>query len=160
MRKRERGRASAGWGFCLLGLVLAGVVALGGGAQAAAGHTSSAPHLRYGPPGRQPTGLFSEIYAMNADGSERVDLTHDPFWDADPSWSPDGTKIAYTYRINDIEIYVMNANGSGQTDLTNDPSALDIDPTWSPDGTKIAWARAGSSDYAMFPTSVWFAGPP
>ena len=31
---------------------------------------------------------------MNADGSEQVDLTNDAWWDGNPSWSPDGTKIA------------------------------------------------------------------
>src|ERR1051325_4124510 len=145
MRKRERGRASAGWRFCLLGLVLAEVAGLGGGAQAAPGHASSAAHVRYGLPERSPAGYGSEIYAMNGDGSEQVDLTNDAYWDSNPSWSPDGTKIAYTWDANETEIYVMNANGSGQTDITNDHSTLDTDPTWSPDGTKIAWARAERS---------------
>ena len=59
-----------------------------------------------------------------------------------PSWSPDGTKIAFESGIDDVvynyEIYVMNADGSNQTNLTNN-SSQDKYPTWSPDGSKIAF---------------------
>ena len=37
-----------------------------------------------------------EIYAINADGSNHVRLTHHPEVDRYPCWSPDGTKIAFT----------------------------------------------------------------
>ena len=58
----------------------------------------------------------------------------------DPSWSPDGEKIAFDrsdFTGESREIYVMNADGSGQTRLTNN-NAVDRDPSWSPDGEKIA----------------------
>jgi hypothetical protein len=60
--------------------------------------------------------------------------------DGDPSYAPDGTKIAFSrYDGNDTEIYVMNANGAGVTRLT-DNAVIDSDPSFSPDGTKIAFA--------------------
>ena len=38
-----------------------------------------------------------EIYVMNADGSDQVNLTNDPDGqDVAPSWSPDSTRIAFT----------------------------------------------------------------
>src|SRR5215208_2531616 len=86
-----------------------------------------------------------EIYVMNADGSGLTRLTDDPADDFNPSWSPDGEKIAFgSFRdsneeSNNEEIYVMSADdGSGLTRLTDDP-AIDTFANWSPDGEKIAF---------------------
>src|SRR5437764_15278976 len=64
------------------------------------------------------TGNDWDIFVMQADGSGRGQLTHDPGPQFDPSWSPDGKRIAYRdsrFGINhNDEIYVMNSGGSGQ----------------------------------------------
>ena len=49
--------------------------------------------LRDGP-GTDLFGRNAEIYVMNADGSAQTRLTNDPATDKDPSWSPDGQRIA------------------------------------------------------------------
>jgi Tol biopolymer transport system component len=80
-----------------------------------------------------------EIYVMNADGSGVTRLTNDPAEDFGPTWSPDGTRIAFdSYRDDSYNIYVMNADGSGVRQLTDSPAG-NVNPAWSPDGTRIAF---------------------
>jgi len=83
----------------------------------------------------------SDIYIMNADGSELKNLTNNPARNEIPCWSPNGTKIAFTSNRDgerNSEIYVMNADGSEPINLTNHP-AKDYYPSWSPTGEKIAF---------------------
>lgn len=78
-----------------------------------------------------------EIYVMNADGSGQTRLTFNSASDWLPSWSPDGSKIAFqSGRDESFEIYVMNADGSQQSRITFN-AAADEDPAWSPDGSKM-----------------------
>ena len=105
----------------------------------------------------------SEIYIMNADGSGQTRLTNDPADDRFPSWSPDGTKIAFRSRpwlhSEDSSINVMNSDGSGQTRLTKPDSfmsstntALNHSPHWSPVGTEIRFSSdrgKGADIYIM-----------
>ncbi|MBI1926904.1 sigma-70 family RNA polymerase sigma factor [Candidatus Poribacteria bacterium] len=89
-----------------------------------------------------------EIYVMDADGTNPVNLTQNPAPDGYPSWSPDGTRIAFaSERDGPGEIYVMNVDGTNPVNLTNHP-AWDGFPSWSPDGKKIAFhsTRDGNSE--------------
>jgi Tol biopolymer transport system component len=87
----------------------------------------------------------SEIFGMRADGTRAVNLSNDPWEeslaDSDgPSWSPDGTRIAFTSRRGHaVDIYVMDADGSNPVNLTQHP-AFDSSPSWSPDGARIAFS--------------------
>jgi TolB protein len=72
----------------------------------------------------------AEIAVMNANGSDRHQLTTNGVEDFSGAWSPDGTKIVYwSKRAGNFEIFVMNADGSDQTQLTHDPSD-DMAPIW------------------------------
>ncbi len=65
-----------------------------------------------------------EIYMMNANGSNQSPLPTRAFGHQ-PTWSPDGTKIAFLVGSSDGgEIWVMNADGSNQHKVTNIPASV------------------------------------
>lgn len=92
----------------------------------------------------------AEIYVMDSDGSNPVNLTDHPAEDTAPVWSPDGSQIAFrTLRDGNSEIYVMNADGSNPTNLTNNRSS-DWYPSWSPDGTQIVFASSRTGNWQLY----------
>ncbi len=81
-----------------------------------------------------------EVYVMGADGSNPIRLTNNSASDVQPSWSPDGTRIAFTTQRTGLPlVFVMNANGSNQVNITQSTTLDSADPEWSPDGTTIAF---------------------
>lgn len=87
-------------------------------------------------------GTNSEIYTMNADGTQPINLTKNAAGDATPAFSPDGTKIVFSSDMSGSwAIYVMNAyDGTELTLLTN--NFADSNPAFSSDGTKIVFTRS------------------
>jgi TolB protein len=68
---------------------------------------------------RDRTDGTSEIYVMNADGSNLVRLTFNDVLDAEPTWSPDGKMIAFHRTVlGHAQVFVMQADGSNQTRIT------------------------------------------
>ncbi len=79
----------------------------------------------------------SEIYVMDIDGCNLVQLTDNTYYDDYPRWSPDGQQIVFiSERDGDNDIYIMNADGSDQQLLANTPNK-ELYPQWSPDGAEI-----------------------
>ena len=92
------------------------------------------------------------LWTMGRDGSTPRILQGGDQWVSGPSWSPDGTRIAFTNNTPDLinDIWVVNADGSGAVNLTPDPLPgvfFDRMPAWSPDGRRIAFSsnRSGTT---------------
>jgi hypothetical protein len=91
-----------------------------------------------------------EIFIMNSDGSNLVQLTDNSDGDSHPTWSPDGSKIAFrSNRDGDWEIFTMNSDGSDVVQLTDD-SYSNAFPSWSPDGRQIAFSSDRDDDWEIF----------
>ncbi len=85
-----------------------------------------------------------DIWIMAADGSSKVRLTDRKGDERDPSWSPDGKYILYSYGGN---IFRTDASGARTVQLTND-TFQNTNPAVSPDGAWIAFVsnRSGNQD--------------
>jgi len=90
----------------------------------------------------------SEIYLMNADGTDQINLTNDPGPDVTPAWSFNGKRIAFASTRDSgsshvpRDIYIMDAAGHHIENLTNNTSIFDVrlyDPYWCPAGNKIVF---------------------
>jgi WD40-like Beta Propeller Repeat len=94
-----------------------------------------------GSPGRLLVlGTESEIITIRPDGSDPVTLAG-PVADIErtqPTWSPDGSKVAWTERRADRETYLMVADSDGGDVIEWPSPLLAVYIAWGPDGEHLA----------------------
>jgi TolB protein len=79
----------------------------------------------------------SEVFIANADGSDPRNLTDDPAFDGWPSWSPDGTQLAFaSNRGGDYQVYVMRTDGSDVRRVAETAGRATA-PVWAKNGRAI-----------------------
>jgi len=114
----------------LRGLVVLAALAAGLGLlSAASGGTFS------GNNGKLAYTCGTSICTINPDGTGATTLTSLPANATDPSWSDDGTQIAFVEPVNGIS--VANANGTGAGGIGAEPGSTE--PSFSADGLRIAY---------------------
>lgn len=144
------------------GLLLAGALVIG------TAQPSSALPSQFIVYANTPDGGDPNVWRMNPDGSNKVQLT--TLGGDQPVISPDGSKIVFTSTRDYVpppppppccdwfypwshggteEIYVMNADGTGQTRLTTD-DGRDLSPAWSPDGSKIIFMSDRTGNWQIW----------
>ena len=80
-------------------------------------------------------GRGGDIFVIDADGQNEVQLTDSSTYLSYPQWSPDGTQVLY-HRESWAQLYVMNADGTNQRKLVDGHARR---AKWSPDGSKILY---------------------
>ena len=82
--------------------------------------------------------LLGDIHVMPIKGGNAKSLTSGPAWDIQPSFSPDGKKIAFTSdRDGGDNIWIMNRDGSNPARVTKEDFRLLNNPVFTPDGQYI-----------------------
>lgn len=85
-----------------------------------------------------------DLYLMNIDGSEQINITGHPADDIYGAWSPTGEQILFASDRDrfpgSYDLYLMDANGQNVRRVFG-KSAHREAPTWSPDGKQIAYMR-------------------
>ena len=96
----------------------------------------------------------SEIYTMNPDGSEQINLSRNDAEDWDPVWSPNGEQILFVSDRNGTsDLYLMDV-GSRRVWKVFGNREYRIDPTWSPDGKKIAYVQGEEPNQAIYIATI------
>ena len=91
-----------------------------------------------------------DLFVMNADGSNVIQLTSEKGFDYEPKWSPDGSRIAFrSDRDGDFHIYTIAPNGSDLMQLTRDDRP-EHDIAWSPDSAQIAFVSDIDGDDEIY----------
>ena len=103
--------------------------------------TTVATSTGAGPPAAY---LASELYVMQADGSDVRRLTHHEDWDGAPAWTPDGQAVVfYSQRDGDPRIYRTGVDGmDGATpEPISAPGEAALSPVAAPGGRLAFTAR-------------------
>lgn len=87
-------------------------------------------------------GRFDQICLMNADGTNKRQLTFEDATDFYPSLSPDGQRIVFSSRRDgNFEVYGMDIKGDNLVKLTNDLGGNLYAPEISPKGNRIIFTH-------------------
>ncbi|HXG45942.1 MAG TPA: DPP IV N-terminal domain-containing protein [Gemmatimonadales bacterium] len=108
-------------------------------------------------------GGLSDLFLVNADGSDLRRLTRDKYADLQPVWSPDGTRIAFAtdrgpgteldrLRIGNLKLALYDLASGRIEVLPHMEAGKNVSPQWSPDGQEIAFVsdRNGVSNIFLF----------
>lgn len=96
----------------------------------------------------------SEIFVMNSDGTNVMNISNNAAFDGWPVWSSDGSKILFASNrngpANTSQIFMVDADGKNLQQLSDGPNGF-AQPSMSPDGHSVA-------TYNFYETNVYESG--
>src|SRR5690606_39750455 len=92
-----------------------------------------------------------DIYSVADGGTGLERITTGPAIDRDPSWSPDGLRLAFVSGgVDERRIHLIDKDGTDAVRLTDGnaggTTGDDTSPAWSRDGTRIAFVHESRSE--------------
>jgi Tol biopolymer transport system component len=107
---------------------------------------------------------YSHLYMVDITTGRTLDISPGGDWmveDASPSFSPDGTWVAFTRKFLDPErwspgrqVWLMNAETSEIKPLSDEPGATFSSLAWSPESKHLAFMRKHLADLSR-PSEIW-----
>jgi imidazolonepropionase-like amidohydrolase/Tol biopolymer transport system component len=100
--------------------------------------------------------LLGDIYTMPVTGGTATRIASGLPYEAQPRFSPDGTRIAFTSdRGGGDNIWVMDTNGANMRQVTHEDFRLLNQPDWSPDGQYIIARKHFTTQRSLGTGEVW-----
>jgi len=95
----------------------------------------------------------TDIYVVDADGSNVMRLTREKAPEYQPVWSPDGSRIAFVRLLVDFgptAIFTMSPDGTDVRQVSSADGGSDFAPSWSPEGGRIAFGSIRYEDWGIW----------
>lgn len=87
--------------------------------------------------------MAGDIWRIPSQGGTAEQLTTGPWYHFEPSWSPDGSRIAMTVETGDgLDIALLEVESGAVVPLV-EGGGVDVQPAWSPDGRFVYFTTAG-----------------
>ncbi|HEV3232725.1 MAG TPA: S9 family peptidase [Candidatus Dormibacteraeota bacterium] len=96
------------------------------------------------------------LFLVDAAGGEATQLTDGDWDDTHPSWSPDGSRIAFTsdrsaarWSWPAAAVWVLDVAGGAVTRISDEDDGCER-AAWSPDGARLAWRAVRRREHSGF----------